>query len=78
MGSPMYDPFHKGYRIFIGGLNPKVTKYDIEREFERFGKVTDVWVARSPPGFSFLIYKHASDAEYAVAKMNDRLMMYIM
>ena len=29
-------------------------RFDIEDAFGRIGRVSDVWVARKPPGFAFI------------------------
>lgn len=42
----IYDPHFGGYRIFVGDLGRQATRYDIEQEYERYGKLLDVWVAR--------------------------------
>jgi hypothetical protein len=42
----IYDPTRGGYRIFIGDLGRRAGKVELEREFERFGTISDVWVAR--------------------------------
>lgn len=62
-------------RVFIGGLEGTVTKEDIEAEFSKFGKLTNVWVAQNPPGFAFIIYESEQDAEQAVSKMNGETFM---
>ncbi|CAL8087672.1 unnamed protein product [Calicophoron daubneyi] len=67
---PRLDRECSGYRIFIGGLDSKVGKVDVEREFDRFGPILDVWVARNPPGFAFIVFKHSDDADRAVRRMH--------
>jgi len=42
----VYDSVRGGYRIFIGDLGPRVGKVELEKEFERFGQIIDVWIAR--------------------------------
>jgi len=42
----IYDSERGGYRIFVGDLGPRVGKVELEREFEVFGPIIDVWVAR--------------------------------
>jgi len=42
----VYDEDHKGYRVFIGDLGTKVFKYELQKEFEYYGEVKDVWLAR--------------------------------
>ncbi|VDQ02413.1 unnamed protein product, partial [Trichobilharzia regenti] len=58
--------------VFVGGVDPRVGKVDIEQEFERFGPIADVWVARNPPGFAFIVFKYAEDADRAVRRMDGR------
>nr|AAW26750.1 unknown [Schistosoma japonicum] len=67
---PKYDRQANGYRVFVGGVDPRVGKVDIEQEFERFGPIADVWVARNPPGFAFIVFKYAEDADRAVRRMD--------
>lgn len=35
-----------GYRIFLGDLGSRIGKHEIEKEFNEFGQMVDVWVAR--------------------------------
>jgi len=42
----IYDSERNGYRIFVGDLGPRVEKFELQQEFERFGPITDVWVAK--------------------------------
>jgi hypothetical protein len=53
----------RGRRVYLGNLNPNVDKSEVQREFQKFGALADVWVARNPPGFSFLEFEDARDAE---------------
>ena len=59
-------------RIYVGGLPPDASRREVEREFEYFGPLRDVWVARNPPGFGFIIFDDARDAEDAVRDMDGR------
>ncbi|XP_071830112.1 serine/arginine-rich splicing factor 3-like [Apostichopus japonicus] len=67
-----YDKSFNGYRLFIGNIGERVGKYDLEAEFDKFGPLIDIWVARNPPGFAYVVYKHRDDAEYAVRKLHGR------
>lgn len=40
------DKNRGGYRVFVGDLGSRVGKYELEREFQGFGPILDVWVAR--------------------------------
>jgi len=59
-------------RIFIGGLTEDASRTELEREFEYFGTLRDVWVARNPPGFGFIVYEDGRDAEDAVREMDGK------
>ena len=37
-------------RVYIGDLGSGGSKPELEREFERYGQLKSVWVARNPPG----------------------------
>lgn len=65
-------PMERRNRVFIGGIGDRITKEDIESEFGRFGKLTNVWVAQNPPGFAFVEYDHISEADLAVSEMNGK------
>ena len=39
---------------------------DLEDIFAKYGKLTNVWVARNPPGFAYVEYEEERDAEEAV------------
>ncbi|CAL8070360.1 unnamed protein product [Calicophoron daubneyi] len=56
----------KGRKLYVGGLVESVVKEDLIRELNKYGDVVDVWIARNPPGFAFVEYVKASDAEKAV------------
>jgi hypothetical protein len=37
-------------RVYVGDLGSGGSKPELEREFERYGQLKNVWVARNPPG----------------------------
>ena len=59
-------------RVYVGNLGNNGVKHEIEKEFERFGCVHDVWVARNPPGFAFVEFIDHRDAEDAVREMDGK------
>ncbi|OTF80370.1 RNA binding domain containing protein, partial [Euroglyphus maynei] len=65
-------PSERRNRVFIGGIGDRITKEDIETEFGRYGKLTNVWVAQNPPGFAFVEFDHISEADLAVSEMNGK------
>lgn len=59
-------------KVYVGNLGERGEKNELELEFERFGKLYDVWVARSPPGFAFVEFFDQSAAEEAVKELDGR------
>ena len=57
--------------MYVGNLDPKTTKEQLDDAFRPVGKLKNVWVARRPPGFAFVEYEDPRDAEDAVTKLND-------
>ncbi len=70
----IFDRTYGGYRLFIGDISNRVGKYDLEREFDYYGPILDVWVARSAQGLAFVVYKYPEDAERAVRESNGRIL----
>lgn len=65
-------------KLYIGNLGEyPPRKEDLEYEFGYFGKLINVWIARSPPGFAYIEFeseKDARDAQKALdgKTVNDR------
>eukprot|EP00798_Chlamydomonas_sp_ICE-L_P020577 gene20577-27372_t len=59
-------------KIYLGNLDPRITEREVEDECSRFGKIFKLWIARNPPGFAFIDFEDARDAEDAVRKLDGR------
>lgn len=57
-------------KVYVGGLPEDATTQELEDAFHRFGRIRKVWVARRPPGFAFVEFEDARDAEDAVKAMD--------
>jgi len=57
-------------KVFVGGLKDDANRYDIEDTFAKYGRVRDVWVARKPPGFAFVVMEDSRDARDAARSLN--------
>lgn len=44
--------------------------FQLEDAFNRFGRIRKVWVARRPPGFAFVEFEDARDADDAVKALD--------
>ncbi|XP_049868126.1 RNA-binding protein Rsf1 [Pectinophora gossypiella] len=60
----------QGTRVYVGGLVEGIKKEDLEREFDKYGKLNSVWVALNPPGFAFIEFENMQEAEDACRSMN--------
>jgi len=52
-------------KVYVGELDPKAEKREIEDCFSKIGPIKNVWVARNPPGFAFVEYEDPRDAHDA-------------
>ena len=57
-------------KLYVGDLRVDITVPELTREFEKFGRLNDVWLARNPPGFGFIDYFESRDAARAVRAMD--------
>ncbi len=63
--SPSHTEMDEG-RLYVGNLADDTRERDLEDEFNRFGRIRDVWVARNPAGFAFVTFDDGRDAEVSV------------
>ena len=59
-------------KLYVGDLLEGVTKEDLEREFGKFGRLQDVWLAHNPPGFAFVEFYSSKDASDVVQAFDGR------
>jgi len=55
----------------VADLNTRISKYDLEREFDRYGRVLDLILIRRCPTVCFIVYKYGKDARYAAKKLHN-------
>lgn len=66
------DHSEEKFRIHVADLSESVTQYDIEKTFMKFGEIVEVWMAKSPPCFAFVVFKNKADATEAVKEMDNK------
>jgi len=59
-------------KVYVGNLSRDTNERDLERAFEKFGRVNHVWIASNPPGFAFVEMNDRRDAEEAVDELDGR------
>ena len=59
-------------RVHVADIGQSVTQGEIEKAFKKFGEIEEVWMAKNPPCFSFIVFKNKDDAEEAIREMNGR------
>ncbi|XP_054719843.1 serine/arginine-rich splicing factor 7-like [Uloborus diversus] len=57
-------------KVYVGDLGNSGTKHEIEDSFGAYGPLTNVWVARNPPGFAFVEFEDSRDARDAVRALD--------
>lgn len=56
-------------KVYVGDLGNNASKPELEDAFSYYGPLRNVWVARNPPGFAFVEFEDARDAEDAVSSL---------
>ena len=73
MGSNSKGREQEGCKVYVGNLERDGDEGELQREFRRFGPLRQVWVARNPPGFAFVIFQNSDDAEEAVRQLDGKM-----
>lgn len=47
---PRYREWDIKCKVYVGNLDQRATKHQIEDIFSKYGPLRNVWVARNPPG----------------------------
>ncbi len=59
-----------------GNVKGGTTNKELDDAFSKYGPVRHVWIARNPPGFAYVEFEDARDAEDAVKRMPGREMRW--
>lgn len=59
-------------RVYVGDLGDQGSRSELERVFSRYGRITEAWVARNPPGFAFVFFEDYHEAENACAALDGK------
>ncbi|KAI4373050.1 hypothetical protein MLD38_011219 [Melastoma candidum] len=67
----------ESYKIFVGGLAGDISERQLERAFDRFGKITECQImldrdSGRPRGFGFITYADRRGMEDAIREMHGR------
>jgi len=62
-------------KVFLGNLSDRTEKRDVEDFLRGAGRISSVWLARSPPGFGFVVFEDPRDAADAVVDFDGRELM---
>jgi len=57
-------------KVYVGDLDTRCDKKEVEDAFQRCGPIRNVWVARNPPGFAFVEFEDPRDAQDACKQMD--------
>ncbi|KAF0293107.1 Serine/arginine-rich splicing factor 7 [Amphibalanus amphitrite] len=59
-------------KVYVGDLGSNASQTELEDAFSYYGPLTNVWVARNPPGFAFVEFEDPRDARDAVRGLDGR------
>lgn len=62
----MIGTLSKVHVLLFPFLDVDTRKRDLERVFEKYGRLLEIWMARNPPCFAFVVYAHQRDADRAI------------
>jgi len=54
----------------VSDLPVSCTTKDLEKTFEKYGPLVEVWKTNSSPCFAFVVFRHKDDAEEAIRGLN--------
>ena len=57
-------------KVYVGDIGADATSEEITEKFEKYGRLREVWVARNPPGFAFVMFEDPRDADDAVRALD--------
>lgn len=63
----------EGFRIHVADLGVDCSQREIEKTFGKFGEIKEVWLARNPPCFAFVVFKRRGDAEDSIREIDGRV-----
>nr|CAD7404364.1 unnamed protein product [Timema cristinae] len=57
----------EGVRLHVADLEGMgVSKHELQYVFDKYGPLKEIWVAKSPPCFAFVVFRDREDAEDAL------------
>lgn len=59
-------------KVYVGELGNNGTRHELEEAFGYYGPLSNVWVARNPPGFAFVMFEDTRDARDAVRALDGK------
>lgn len=65
-------------KVYVGDLGNNASKQELEDAFGYYGPLRNVWVARNPPGFAFVEFEDARDAEDAVRGLGELILLLLL
>jgi len=60
-------------KVYVGELGNNGTRHELEEAFGYYGPLKNVWVARNPPGFAFVMFEDPRDARDAVRALDGKI-----
>ncbi|KAI7688796.1 hypothetical protein SSS_00776 [Sarcoptes scabiei] len=73
MAMPRRDAVPLDCKVYVGELGNSGNRHELEDAFGYYGPLKEVWVARNPPGFAFVMFQDPRDARDAVRALDGKI-----
>ncbi len=60
------------YRLHVADISENVTEQDLQKAFGKYGVIEEIWLAKNPPCFAFIVFQNKSEADDAQREMDGR------
>lgn len=65
-----------GSRVHVSDIPVSCSQIELEKVFEKFGPLIEVWKTNSVPCFAFVVFRNHEDAEDAIRNLNGQLVFW--
>ena len=59
-------------RVYVANLDARISEQKLKDEFQTYGVIRRIWVARKPPNYAFIDFDDRMDAQNAIRDLNSK------
>ena len=65
-----YDSRDRECKVYVGDLPRDATEDELDKAFNYYGPIRNIWISRNPAGFAFVEFEDGRDAEDSVRELD--------